>query len=110
MDTNSTCTTIDYRILHNLDCHFSRPYQPGDRLADGYAGRVSADDLSAVCEEVFATHNRDDRPDGKSAPSMSVGDVVIVGETAFSVDRFGFTSVTINTEDLLNTPWLQARS
>jgi hypothetical protein len=109
MDTINSGNTIDYRILHNLDARFSRPYQSGDRLADGYVGRHAANDLTAVCEEVFAIHNRDDRPDGKSAPSMSVGDVVIAGETAFSVDRFGFTTVTINTDDLLNTPWLQAR-
>ncbi len=110
MDTNNSRNTIDYRILHNLDACFSRPYQPGDRLADGYVGRVAVDnDLASVPEEIFATHNRDDRPDGKFAPSMSVGDVVIVGETAFSVDRFGFTTVTVNTIDLLNTPWLQAR-
>jgi hypothetical protein len=110
MDTHSPRTTVDYRILHNLDARFTRPYQHGDRLADGYAGCMTAADLKAVPGEVFATHNRDDRPDGRSAPSLSVGDVIIIGETAVSVDRFGFVAVSLDTADLLGVPWLEARS
>jgi hypothetical protein len=33
-----------------------------------------------LAEDVFARHNRDDRPDGQLCPSMSIGDVVMFGE------------------------------
>lgn len=102
--------TVDYRILHNLDARFGRPYEHGDRLADGYCGQVSVSDPAEVAELVFVRHNRDDRPDGKSAPSLSVGDVVVIGETAVSVDRWGFVGVSVAPSDLVGLPWLQARS
>lgn len=104
----STNIAIDYHILHNLDARFSRPYQHGDRLANGHTGQVTAADPTHVADLVFAIHNRDDRPDGKSAPSLSVGDVIIIGETAVSVDRMGFVNVFIDAADLLGRPWLEA--
>ena len=105
----TTDITADYHILHNLDARFGRPYRQGDRLANGHTGQVTAVDPAHFADLVFAIHNRDDRPDGKTAPSLSVGDVIIVGETAVSVDRMGFVNVCIAAADLLGRPWLEAR-
>jgi hypothetical protein len=98
-----------YHLLHNLDARFSRPYQCGDRLADGYVGQVTISDLDQLAEVLYDIHIRDDRPDGRSAPSLSVGDVIVVGETAVSVDRSGFVVVAVDPADLLGVAWLETR-
>lgn len=102
---------IQYRILHNLDSDFRRPFEPGDRLADGFIGQTQNfdhRDTDRFLEGLFALHNHPDRPDGAVAPSLSIGDVVIVGESAFSVASRGWTPVMIRSEDLLGIPWIQA--
>jgi hypothetical protein len=102
---------ITYRLLHNLDTRYStNAYTPGQRLADGYIGEIAfhPEALFAAAEAIFLRHNADDRPDGQSAPSLSVGDVVILGEIALSVDRIGWTKVTVNPDDLLGVPYLEA--
>ena len=111
----------DYVLWHNLDAMFSRPYQPGDTLVRGWAGTIEVDDLvgatlddngtmalfdpmrvlRAGAAKVFAAHNRDERPDGFTAPSLSVGDVVQFGEVALSVDRRGFVRVDLDGGDLV---------
>jgi hypothetical protein len=57
--------------------------------------------FEVLAEDVFASHNRDDRPDGQLCPSMSVGDVVMFGEVAMSVDDVGFARVDIDRCDLI---------
>ena len=52
-------------------------------------------------EQLFAKHNRDDRPDGQLCPSMSVGDVVILGETAYTVESIGWERVDLDAADLI---------
>lgn len=104
---------LTYRLLHNLDAEFSRPYQPGDRLAEGYAGVIAVGEqprTPAICDAIYARHNADDRPDGQCAPSLSVGDVIVLGEVAYSVASFGFLDVQINPDDPLGIPWLEARA
>jgi hypothetical protein len=94
---------LGYVNYTNVDAGFARPYEPGDRLVRGFAGEVYGDpaDLAAAAEVVFARHNRDDRPDGRTAPSLSVGDVVVFGEVAVSVARFGFVRVEFDAADLI---------
>lgn len=87
-----------YRLLHNLDGF--DPFREGDRLADGFLGfmEVGANlTMSAVCDDIFARHNRDDRPDGKTAPSLSVGDVVLFYAlgAAYTVERLGWREVDV---------------
>ena len=70
----------------------------------GYHGQVPIDDVTdvaAIAEQLFERHNRDDRPDRHLCPSMSVGDVIIIGETAVSVDRIGFQIVHPDPDDLI---------
>ena len=118
---------LPYRLLHNLDARFSRGYLPGDRLVEGHRGTVelhgttsvdpaaqATDDggpslvsvaLSVACDQIFALHNRDDRPDGRDAPSLSVGDVVVLGEAAFTVVSLGFEIVVVDPADVHPGPW-----
>jgi hypothetical protein len=104
---------ITYQIYHNLDSHYMRPYQPGDRLATGHqAGLPSAypgESSVALAEQIYAKHNRDNRPDGQAAPSLSVGDVVVIGEMAMSVDRCGFAHVDLQRSDLLGLTYMESR-
>lgn len=104
MDTNGD---VEYRILHNVDARFSRGYQPGDRLVEGHRGSVAGDPLRprVTCETVFHVHNRDDRPDGRDAPSLSVGDVVVLGETAWTCASVGFEPVAVAGDDVHPGPY-----
>lgn len=97
-----------YTNYTNLDAGFIRGYEPGDRLVKGWEGEIAhhPDDdpdsfVTPTLERLFMRHNRDDRPDGQLCPSMSVGDVVILGETAWSVADFGFEPVTVDPADLI---------
>lgn len=95
---------ITYTNYTNIDASYCRPYEPGDRLVQGWMGEVSGAegvDLHHIAEVVFALHNADDRPDGQLCPSMSVGDVVVIGEVALSVDRAGFKVVQLDAADLI---------
>ena len=105
---------VEYTAFTNVDARFGRPYQVGDRLVRGYAGRVEveaserreAPDLDVVAEQLFERHNRDDRPDGQLCPSMSVGDVIVIGEVAVSVASAGFRVVALDPADLIvDRPW-----
>ena len=73
-----------------------RPYQCGDRLVRGYSATVVTDrgePIEAIAERLYTRHNRDDRPDGELCPSMSVGDVVVIGEVTLSVGACGWCRV-----------------
>ena len=95
---------LKYTNWTNLDAEFNRPYERGDRLVRGWSGELvvaAGPPLVELAEEVFARHNRDDRPDGQLCPSMSIGDVVVFGEVALSVDRRGFVRVALDAADLI---------
>lgn len=95
-------STVRYTNYTNIDASFCRPYEPGDRLVKGWTGDVDWNPSSIVMLEIlFAKHNRDDRPDGRLCPSMSIGDVVIIGEVAHSVDSVGFVAVSVDPADLI---------
>jgi len=93
---------ITYTNYTNIDASFCRPYEPGDRLVRGWTGTTDIHaNLMACAEWLFMKHNRDDRPDGQLCPSMSVGDVIVIGEVALSVDRSGFKVVQLDAADLI---------
>lgn len=97
---------IRYTNYTNLDTSYVRPYEPGDRLVRGWEDEIDLDEVPAgntivLLEHLFARHNHDDRPDGQLCPSMSVGDVVVLGESAWSVDSCGFVQVTPRVVDLI---------
>jgi hypothetical protein len=95
---------ISYRNYTNGAAPFMRGYQPGDVLIAGWAGTESLDeslDVFAVAERIWIRHNRDDRPDGQLCPSLSVGDVVVIGETALTVESAGFSICAIDAADVV---------
>lgn len=58
------------------------------RLVLTYSGEVGDQNtrMSDALHDIYARHNRDDRPDGKLGPSLSCGDVIhLVGEGYFAV-------------------------
>ena len=96
-------STVTYTNYTNIDASYCRPYEPGDRLVKGYSGEVEVvlDTPTLSLEYLFAIHNRDDRPDGQLCPSQSVGDVIVIGETAWSVASIGFIRVALDPADLI---------
>jgi len=99
-----------YQVFHNLDASFSRPYRPGDALVAGFCGLLTdgTTDVHRLAEQVFVRHNRDDRPDGREAPSLSVGDVVVVRGRALGVDRIGFVDVELAVADVVEGSYRDA--
>jgi hypothetical protein len=96
---------ISYRNYTNGSAPFLRGYRPGDVLIAGWAGTLILDeslDVFAAAERVFVRHNRDDRPDGLLCPSMSTGDVVVIGETALTVESIGFTLCEVDPADVVS--------
>src|SRR3982750_532086 len=109
-------STLRYTNYTNLDARYDRPYEPGDRLVKGWSEDFPScfrpvadpDVFHRLAETIFAKHNRDDRPDGHLCPSMSIGDVVVIGEVAFSVDSCGFVEGVLDPADLITDgTWIE---
>jgi hypothetical protein len=99
---------FSYTLWTNVSSGFRRIYQPGDSLVRGFAGVVDAESIADASALLFARHNRDDRPDGQIAPSMSVGDVIEFSECALSVADIGFAVVVIADRDrVTDRSWLE---
>lgn len=98
--------TIEYCTYTNMSGPLRRGYRPGDTIVAGWTGSVEIDNPSTIngvrlTEHVFEIHNRDDRPDGQICPSMSVGDVVMFGETALTIEREGVAVCSVDPGDLV---------
>lgn len=94
---------MKYQNYTNMDARFTRPYRAGDRLIPGWAGETRHSELSppeVVLEAIFVIHNYDDRPDGHLCPSLSVGDVTVLGEAAWSCAVMGWKRVEIAPADI----------
>lgn len=89
---------IRYQIFHNVSARFMRGAVPGDVLIRGWEGTLDVSPEGSAFEAVFRQHNRDSRPDGRQAPSLSVGDVVvIIGVGSRTVDSMGWSDFDIST-------------
>lgn len=91
--------TCAYQVFTNVSAVTDRErtiwsFDPGDHLIPGWSGRVpvGASPLDTL-ERIFRIHNRDDRPDGQDAPSLSVSDVVCLGGVYWWVTVDGFDPV-----------------
>lgn len=69
-------------------------YKPEHPLARAYEGTIEAENIHDVPEHAFVLLNQDDRPNAHQAPSLSVGDVVVVhtpdGDIAYKCEKIGF--------------------
>lgn len=80
-------------------------YVDGDRLVLTFTDIVVAESVDEACEELWLRHNKDDRPDGRLGPSLSVGDVVVLlndqdnnaTPVAFAVEGTGWSEVPVPT-------------
>lgn len=86
---------MSYAFYHN-DV-FIRGYEPGDVLTLMSAGTidVEVDNVKEALEKLFDRYNID-FPVGYEGRSMSVGDVIVIGETAWSCENSGWKSVDIS--------------
>jgi hypothetical protein len=71
------------------------------------ADRIDGGSVNGILNEAFAELNRDEptanwarvyRARGRR--SLSVGDVVVIGEIAYAVERVGWKAVSISTENV----------
>ena len=68
-------------------------YREDDEFVVGWRDDIEAERPEDVPEIMFARHNADSRPSGQTCRSMSVGDVVVVGETAYACEASGFRAL-----------------
>jgi hypothetical protein len=100
--------TVEVRYLVNANLrnkYFG--WQDGDQLI--HAGTIGVeagptDDGKAVCEKAFAILNRDDRPFGRTAPSLSVGDVLALWDVHYACEPVGFRRVEVDADKVLVPP------
>ncbi|MFZ4431624.1 MAG: YodL domain-containing protein [Microthrixaceae bacterium] len=89
-------TTVNYRLYHNVSRDRWFGYTEDDPVfLDATRFAVEGDPSGPepiVLDVIYARHNRDDRPDGRYAPSLSVGDVIALDADGryFAVESFGF--------------------
>jgi hypothetical protein len=86
---------ITYTLWTNISSGFRRSYEHGDVIVRGYQGTIVADSIDAAAELLYRRHNSGDRPDGRIAPSMSIGDVIEFSTGAVSPTHIGFVPVTL---------------
>lgn len=100
--------TIGYRYFCNVSRDSFTGYGYGDRMILAWEGETPADpDPLDTLERLFILFNRDDRPTGQICSSMSIGDVVVLGETAWSCTRDGWVVLDMP-PTVLNRTWTEA--
>lgn len=101
--------TIGYRYFCNV--RPSRPfagYSYGDRVILAWEGEEPIDRPAVdILERLWVRFNRDDRPTGQICNSMSIGDIVVLAETAWSCTRDGWVVLDMPFK-VLNRTWVEA--
>ena len=68
-------------------------YRLGDTMKMSWEGTVDAKSHDDQLEYLWVRFNQDDRPNGRIAHSLSVGDVVVLDSEAYRVDAMGFSKL-----------------
>jgi hypothetical protein len=109
---------VTIKVLLNMTSRFA-PYSQRDRLYEALvfeSGLPACGDVHRLLEIVFEQLNIDE-PKALWATeyrnhrnrSLSVGDVVVVGEQAWGVDRFGWTPVSVSVHQIFHhVGWIDA--
>jgi hypothetical protein len=105
-----------YTIFLNSSSQFLRPYRVGDKMTLMHNGTVDTDKLLSsekiadnsaklnhVLNKIFTYFNNSNDCCGSSHRSMSVGDVVVLGEFAFSCVENGWVPVNLSNDYWLST-------
>lgn len=92
---------MNYDILINTEIEprrYLEGYVEGDELVLTFSGQLLSGGAIApalALEQIWVKHNRDDRPDGKVGPSLSVGDVVhLCGDGYHACRTTGWQEIT----------------
>lgn len=79
-------------------------YEPGDPLVEGWRHVTDIDDViscapgeqhddddcyKAVCDYFYLKYNRDDRPNGQTERSLSIGDIIEIAVSENDIRRYG---------------------
>jgi hypothetical protein len=93
---------IEVTAYVNVDSDYWATWEPGMRLATDaeLTMVVNAEDPLQAANEIWVIGNRQGKDEaGRTWPSgvrsLSVGDVVVVGETALAVERYGWKQVSL---------------
>lgn len=86
---------FDVEVYLNLDTTFLDGWRPGQRLQPSRLNplRVEADSISWALEEVFWQLNMDDRQNATTERSLSVGDVLRIGDRWFTCEGVGYREI-----------------
>ncbi|MCL4413426.1 MAG: hypothetical protein M1522_01555 [Actinobacteria bacterium] len=76
-------------------------YDPDDTFVIGWSESVEADRIEDVAEIMWMRHNIDNRASGRTCRSMSIGDVVVVGEVAYACESMGFRRLDVGPKTIL---------
>jgi|SRR5215472_590320 len=92
-------TKLKYEIWSNVaedPMRFFNGYRQGNPMKKSWEGELEVDqkiETDDQLECLFMKFNMDNRPNGKVAHSLSVGDVVVLDGKAYAVQMMGFTPV-----------------
>lgn len=87
-------------LLFNETARMSRPFHCQDDLRLSVCRWLVTPraDVQETLEQVYRQANADDRPNGKHERSASVGDVIILGDEAYTVGQSGFERIALSIE------------
>lgn len=92
---------LPYIVMYNQDSDFWTGYTIGDVLVNKFTGTIEVDihNCEEALEWLFSRYNVGSGVEDTAAlaaeRSLSVGDVVVLGEVAFACGRQGWTSVPL---------------
>lgn len=94
-------------IYYQATMPLLRGYEPGDTLILVVRGdiEIAPGAEQTACEYFWTELNVDDRPWGDRVRSMSMGDVVVLGEDAYTPVTLGFERVQLRPEDCHDGPF-----
>jgi hypothetical protein len=99
---------VTVKVLLNRANRF-QPYNDGDSLEQALSfesGLPACGNMSRLLEIVFEQLNMEPRTDwaidyrANGHRSLSVGDVVVIGEQAYACDRAGWTAVSVRADQV----------
>ena len=105
--------TMTVTIYHNTDRYSFCGYQDGHRLVRVFDYPTALTDPAAICSHAFVVFNAPEEVleiddfftaatyRDRGLRSLSVGDVVVVGETAWACERIGWRSVRLTAEQVV---------